>query len=222
VFGAAGGTVSVFGGSSTDQLTVNSGTGYFAGGTHGGNTLTSSSVGLTTLVGGGANDVLTAYGTNDVLVAGSGIETLNASNSSGGVNLWANANGASLMYGSNSTGDTFFTNTSTVMGVGFEGTFIDMHTAPNSTVPGLNHASNTLVVGLFNSNLANYAAVGDFVSGTDKIILDTLHVGASYTLAYGTVNSGTEQVTTLTTSNGSTIIFWTSHVVASDIIKVSV
>ena len=211
----------MFGGHSTDQLTVNSGTGYFAGGTNGGNTMASSAVGLTTLVGGGQGDVLSSYGTGDVLVAGSGAETLNAANSSGGVNLWASSTGSSLMYGSKTLGDTFFTNTSTVMGVGFQGTFIDMHTVPNTTVPGLNNVSNTLVVGLGDTGkLAEYASLGDFVSGTDKIILDTLNVGANYTLTYGAV--GATQVTTLTTTNGSTITLWNSHVVAGDITTVSV
>jgi hypothetical protein len=220
VFGAAGGTVSVFGGYGTDQLTVNSGTGYFAGGTNGGNVLTSSAVGLTTLVGGGNGDVLTSYGTGDVLVASTGAETLNGANSSGGLNLWASSTGSSLMFGSTTTGDTFFTSTSTVQGVGFEGTFIDMHTAPNTSLPGLNHASNEIVVGLGDTGgLANFASVGDFVSGTDKIVLVTANIGANYTLSYATVN-GNEAMTTLTTTNGSTILLYNAHVVAGDITKV--
>jgi len=223
VFGAAGGTVSVFGGYGTDQLTVNSGTGYFAGGTNGGNSLTSSYAGLTTLVGGGNGDVLTSYGTGDVLVASTGAETLNGANSGGGVNLWASSTGSSLMFGSAATGDTFFTSTSTVQGVGFEGTFIDMHTAPNTSLPGLNHASNEIVVGLGDTaKLANFASVGDFVSGLDKIVLVTANIGANYNLSYATVSTGTgtEAMTTLTTTNGSTILLYNAHVVASDITKV--
>jgi hypothetical protein len=96
-----------------------------------------------------------------------------------------------------------------------------MHTVPNTTVAGLNNASNTIVVGLGDtSGLANFASVGDFVSGTDKIILDTLHVGANYTLSYA--NLGTTALTVLTTTNGSTILLYNAHVVAGDITTVSV
>ncbi len=61
----------------TGKATVAGGTGYFQGGSAGGNLLISSSVaGAATLVGGGNGDLIGAYGANDLLIAGVGNETL--------------------------------------------------------------------------------------------------------------------------------------------------
>lgn len=227
VFGAGGaGTETVFGGASVNsfsgKLTVTDGTGYFQGGTAGGNVIGSSTVGSTTLIGGGSGDVLTAKGLSDKLVAGAGAATLDGSSSLGGDFFFASSTGAALMYGSRAIGDTFFTNNSTVAGVGFTGSFIDLHTGPNSQLRGLNNnVSGTVAVG-FSGSGANFASVGDFVSGTDKVVLNTSAVGSSFTLANGTVAGagGSIAYTNLVTSNGSTITFYNATLTNTDIIKI--
>jgi hypothetical protein len=80
-------TVSVFGGGPafTGSLTVISGNGYFQGGSAGHNVMASDTVGSTTMIGGGAGDVITSNGQDDVLYAGTGSETLQSAGSLGGV-----------------------------------------------------------------------------------------------------------------------------------------
>lgn len=227
VFGAAGaGTETVFGGASVNsfsgKLTVTDGTGYFQGGTAGGNQLGSSTVGSTTLIGGGSGDVLTAKGISDKLIAGAGMATLDGSNSAGGDFFFASSNGASLMYGGKSVGDTFFTNNSTVMGAGYTGSFIDLHTGPNSQLRGLNsNVPGTVAVG-FSGSGANFATVGDFVSGVDKLVLNTAVTGSSFTLTSGTLigSSGPVAYTNVQTSNGSLITVYNAVVTNNDVIKI--
>jgi hypothetical protein len=103
----------------------------------------------------------------------------------------------------------------------FEGSFVAMHTLPNGVLRAANNVSDTLAVG-FNdlAGAANYSAVYDFISGTDKVVLDTVGTGASYSLTYGATNGLSS--TTLTTTNGSTILFYNAHVVASDVTSVHV
>lgn len=226
VFGAAGaGIETVFGGSSTNnftgRLTVTDGTGYFQGGTAGTNMIGSSTVGSTTLIGGGSGDMLVSKGMNDILVAGSGSATLDGSRSAGGSSLFASADGSSLQYGGISKGDTFYTNNSTVAGTGFTGSFFDLHTGPNAAFQNLNTTvSNTVAVGFDNPG-ANYAAVGDFISGLDKIVLNTAVVGSSYTFSNGYVqgSNGAIFYTNLTTSNGSVITVYNTALTDNDIIK---
>lgn len=227
VLGASGaGVETVFGGSFTNdftgRLTVRDGSGYFQGGTAGANMIGSSTIGSTTLIGGGNGDLITSNGVNDILVAASGSATLDGSRSSGGDFLFASSNGSSLQYGGISQGDTFYTNNSTVTGAGFTGSFFDLHTAPNATFQNLNTTvSNTVAVG-FSGSGANYASIGDFISGVDKIVLKTAVVGSTYTLSTGTLerSSGTISYTNLTTSNGSVITFYNAGPTSSDIIKI--
>lgn len=227
VFGAGGGgSETVFGGASTNtfsgMLTVTDGTGYFQGGTAGNNTMGSSSIGSTTLIGGGNGDVLSAKGVKDVLVAGGGSSTLDGSHSTGGDSFWASSTGSSLMYGGDSQGDTFYINNSTAQGVGFTGSFIDLHTGPNSQLRGLNsNVASTVNVGFANAG-ANYATVGDFVTGLDKLVLNTAITGANYTLSNGTMGNGTTQIaySTLQTSNGSLVTFYNATITNNDIVKV--
>lgn len=226
VFGGTGGAVSVFGGGIGGSLNVSGGTGYFAAGTSGGSLMSSGTLGSTTLVGGGNGDIMNSNGTGDVLIAGSGAESLNALNSPGGDYLYAGATGNAFMYGSYQYSDTFYTSTSTTNYVVnsatlFEGSFVAMHTLPNGVLRAANNVSDTLAVG-FNdlAGAANYSAVYDFISGTDKVVLDTVGTGASYSLTYGATNGLSS--TTLTTTNGSTILFYNAHVVASDVTSVHV
>lgn len=227
VFGSSGaGTATVFGGSSvntfTGRLTVVDGTGYFQGGTAGNNILGSSTVGSTTLIGGGGDDILTARGANDVLVAGAGAATLDGSHSSGKDTFFASSTGTSLMYGGTSSGDTFFTNNSTISGVGFTGSFIDLHTAPNALFHGLNsNVSNFIGIG-FSGNGANYGTISDFISGVDKLVLNTSVTGSSYSLTSGVLvgSNGPVTYTNMQTANGSFITVYNSVIKSSDITKV--
>lgn len=227
VFGANGaGTATVFGGSTatafTGRLTVTDGTGYFQGGLAGSNVIGSSNVGSTTLIGGGGNDVLTSKGVGDILVAGSGTATLDGSHAAGGDTFFASSTGTSLMYGGSTAADTFFTNNSTVQGVGYTGSFIDLHTGPNAQLRGLNsNVAGTVAVG-FSGAGANHATVGDFVSGLDKLVLNTAVTGSSYTLTNGTLtgSAGPVTYTNVQTSNGSLITIYNATVTNSDIIKV--
>lgn len=227
VFGNGGlGSETVFGGSLintfTGRLIVVDGTGYFQAGTTGNNVLGSSTVGSTTLIGGGGNDVLSAKGVNDVLVAGSGSETLDGSYSAGGDTFWASSTGTSLMYGSALIGDTFFTNNSTVLGVGFTGSFINFHTTPNAQLRGLNSSiPNILAIG-FSEKSANYATIGDFISGVDKLVINTAVTGSNYTLTSGNLigPSGSVLYTNLQTANGSIITIYNAILTNNDVIKI--
>lgn len=225
VFGAAGaGTETVFGGSDaiTGKITVVDGTGLFAGGINGGNTLGSSTVGSTTLIGGGAGDVLTSKGIGDKLVAGAGAETLIGTNSAGGDVFFGSTSGSSLSYGSQSIGDTFFTAPTTQTGTAPALAlldFIDMHTTAQSvTIRNLNTTvSNTIAVG-FDGAGANYATVGDFITGVDKVVLNTSVVGGSYTLSTGTLG-GTLSYTNLQVGGGL-VTFYNATLTTNDIIKI--
>ncbi len=229
VFGANGaGTETVYGSGAnafTGRLTVTDGTGLFAGGTAGNNLLGSSTVGSTTLIGGGSGDQLVAKGAKDILIAASGAETLDGSNSAGGDFFFAGTNGTALMYAGKNVGDTFYTNTTTLQGSASAlalNTFIDLHSGPNTLLRSLNTSvSSTIAVGF--SNLGqNYATVGDFISNLDKVVLNTSVVGSSYSLTYGTVAGGSGPVgyTNLQTSNNSLITFYNATLTTSDIVKV--
>jgi Ca2+-binding RTX toxin-like protein len=221
------GTETVFGGTAyfssgqknelafTGSLTVTNGTGYFAGGTKGYNNIASSSVGGTTLVGGGANDTLTSYGPGDMLVAGNGISTLDGSHSAGGDYFFASSTAATYMFGSQSVGDVFFFSTSTAWAPSnaFKGAFVAAHTAPNSALDSLNNnVSNTFAV----SSGAEFGTVYDFISGVDKVAVATVQGAATL---YAPV-SGTGQYL-LVTSTGTNISFF-SKIQASDIQGVAV
>jgi len=226
------GTETVFGGSAylqgkgvvtanafTGSLTVVNGTGYFAGGTAGNNIMSTSSVGGTTLVGGGSGDMLTSNGPNDRLVAGGGIETLNASNSSGGVALFGSSSGATLMYGSASAPDDFWIANSTVAGTGFVGAFVALHTAPNSPIDNLNTTvHNTVDLGGSGTlGMAN-ASVYDFISGVDKVNVFNAG-GATATLTYFTQSD----FVALTTTTGAQVLFLNTNAIAqSDIAGINV
>ncbi len=224
ILGGSGGSQTVFGGAAfvggtlvttnsfTGSLTVTNGTGYFGGGAAGNNSIGSSSVGGSTLLGGGANDTLRAGGIGDVLIAGNGIATLDASTSAGKDTLFSSSNSLTYMYGSKTQGDTFFFGTSTVSGstVGFTGsTFIAAHTAPNSALYSLNTSvSNTFAI----NGGAELGTVYDFVSGKDILSLSSAQGGTAtlYTPATGSGQS------VLTTTTGTTIAFFTK-IAASDI-----
>jgi len=206
----------------TGTLTVTNGTGYFAGGSGGSNVLGSSTLGGTTLVGGGSGDVLTSKGAKDLLVAGTGNETLNASGSAGGVNMFGNAAGATLMYGSASQGDNFWLANSTVAGTGFLGAFVALHTAPNSAINSLNsNVSNNVNIGGMSSTLGaggTDASVYDFISGVDKVNVFNTN-GATASLTYFTKSNFVQ----LATSSGSSILFLnTTSVKTSDIAGIAV
>ncbi len=126
------GSTSLFGGTLgnvtapafTGTATVFGGTGFFQGGSAGGNSLTTSTLaGGATLLGGGSGDTLTAYGIGDKIVAGSGNETLIGANGqkllgstvvapSGGANFLLGS-GANFLSGDISGGDTIGTGTGT-------------------------------------------------------------------------------------------------------------
>jgi hypothetical protein len=214
VFGGSGGTQTVFGGSTpfTGSLTVVKGTGLFVGGTAGNNLIGASTVGGSTLIGGGANDTLRAGGQGDILVGGGGLSTLDGSGSAGGDILVASSSAPTYMFGSRSVGDVFFFSNSTVSGVGFKGSFIAAHTSPNGTIDNLNNnVSNTFAIG----SGAEFGTVYDFISGVDKV---------SISGAQGSVNIISPTVTggqyVLYTSTGTTIAFLTK-ISSSDIVRTS-
>lgn len=74
----------------------------------------------------------------------------------------------------------------------------------------------------FGNGGVNYASVGDFVAGLDKLVLNAAAVGGNYSLTNGTLGSGTSQMaySTVQTSNGSLITFDNATLTTSDIIKV--
>jgi len=232
IVGTAGGVVnvsSVFGGIAfTGRLTVVDGTGSFVGGTAGGNVLESSSVGGTTLVGGGANDVLTAQGFMDKLYGGPGAATLQGANTLGNDSLYASASSTDVMYASTiaggglAFGDTFYASTSTVTGtnpgtlyhgVTFEGAFIDLHT---NAAGATTNSTGSTVVGS-GVGAAQFATIADFVTGKDKLVL-TETTNETQTIASTTVNG--VAATTVTLGNGSVFTFLNTTISASDIVKV--
>ena len=227
VFGANGaGSTTVFGGSPnafTGTLNVTNGSGLFQGGTAGNNFLGSSTVGGTTLMGGGSGDLLQARGLGDSLMAGAGSSTLDGSFSVGGDTLSGSSTGASLIYASKTQGDVILTTNSTVQGIGYVGEFIDLHTGPNSLLRSLNaNVPSTIYGGAAGSagaTGANFASVGDFISGVDKLLLSTV-LGAS-TLVTGTLAGAGGQplaYSQVTTTNGSNFIFYNTILTAGDII----
>ncbi|MDR3525372.1 MAG: hypothetical protein P4L66_14875 [Acetobacteraceae bacterium] len=234
IVGTAGGIVnvsSVFGGIAfTGQLTVQNGTGSFTGGTAGGNVMESSTVGGTTLIGGGGGDVLTAQGIQDVLKAGPGglgNVTLQGANTLGGDSFYAGATGTDVMYASTLAGsslllgDTFYASTSTATstnpgvlynGVTFEGAFIDLHT--NAAGATTNTTASTVVGS--GVGAAQFATIADFVAGKDKLVL-TETAGESQTIGSTTVNG--VAATTVTLGNGSVFTFLNApHLSTSDIV----
>lgn len=213
VIGTAGGTetVSVFGSTAfTGTLTLVDGTGYFQGGSNGGNNMASSTVGGTTLVGGGAGDVLESKGKGDILQAGSGLETLAGAGSIGGDQFWASSSTATGVLALSA-----LTSGSPYLGASIKGSFIDMHLngasqALGSTVEGTVTAS---------SGSAQFATISDFVSGTDKLVLNVLGGSSAVTIATGTSVIGSNSVaySTVTTSNGSVFTFLGTTVTTHDI-----
>ncbi len=225
VFGAGGtGSTTVFGGvgnQGTGRLTVTDGTGLFQGGTAGKNMLGSSSIGGTTLMGGGGGDVLQSKGANDLLKAGGlGSSTLDSSYSVGGDTLMGSSSGASLIYASQTIGDTIYTTNSTFAGVGFVGEFIQLHTGPNSLLRSLNASVSSTIIGgggVGNSG-AQFATMGDFISGVDKLLLVTSVVGtASLTTGSIATGNGPLLYSNVTTSNGSLFTFYNTTLTQNDI-----
>jgi hypothetical protein len=204
----------------TGSLTVINGKGYFAGGSAGDNVLGSSTLGGSTLIGGGGGDVLTSNGPADELIAGSGSETLTASNSSGGESLLGNVNGATLMYGSQSQGDNFWLANSTTGGVGFFGAFVALHTGPGQPLFNLNTTvSNNINLGGLSSALgATDASVYDFISGLDKVNVFNAN-GATARL---TVFTKSDFVALQTTSGSNILFLNTTAVKSSDIAGITI
>ena len=122
LFGGAAtvGGVALAAPSFTGSATVFGGTGYFQGGTAGGNILISSTVpGATTLMGGASGDALTSFGVGNTLIAGPGNETLVSATGapllgnptvnapSGGV-IFILGSGDANVFGSPMGGDTIY------------------------------------------------------------------------------------------------------------------
>jgi len=219
------GSETVFGGSAyigggvvtakafTGTLTVTNGQGYFAGGANGNNVLGSSTLGGTTLIGGGSGDVLTSNGTGDLLVASSGREVLNAANSGGGVNMFGNSAGATIMYGSKATGDNFWLANSTVAGVGFNGAALFLHNGQNTTV-----SNNVNLGGLSTTLGATDATVTDFISGVDKVNVFNTN-GQTASLTYFSKSNFVD----LSTAGGTNILFiGTGSIKATDISGIAI
>jgi hypothetical protein len=215
VIGTAGGTetVSVFGGLAfTGNLTVTNGTGYFQGGSNGGNSMASSTVGGTTLVGGGQGDILKSMGKGDILKAGSGLETMVGAGALGYDQFWASTSTATgLLTMSALAGNNKY------LGASIEGSFIDMH---------LNGAAQTLgssVEGTVtaSSSSAQFATIADFISSKDKLVL-TFFGGANTatSIASGATIIGGQSVnySTVTASNGSVFTFLGTTIKAQDIV----
>jgi hypothetical protein len=219
IIGTAGGTetVSVFGVGSnpaipfTGALTVVNGDGYFQGGSNGGNSMESSTVGGTTLIGGGAGDVLESLGAGDVLKAGLGLETLAGGGTLGADQFWASTSTATGLIAAST-----LTGTSQYVGASVKGTFIDMH------LPGTTQALGSSVEGTVSTVVgsAQFATISDFISGTDKLVLNIVgSASSSVTIGSGTTttNSGPVAYSTVTTSNGSVFTFLGTTVTTHDI-----
>ena len=213
VIGTAGGkeTVSVFGGLAfTGKLTLTDGTGYFQGGSNGGNSMASSSVGGTTLIGGGQGDVLESFGKGDILKAGTGLETLAGAGSLGGDQFWASTSVATDILGAST-----LTGASQYVGASIKGSFIDMH------LNGASQALGSTVEGTVSAapGSAQFATISDFISGTDKLVLNVQSGSSAVTIGTGTTVIGGNAVTysTVTTSNGSVFTFLGTTVTTHDI-----
>jgi len=230
VFGGTGGTTTVFGGgggttgtvAGSGNLSVSGGTGFFEGGSVGNNIMSSSSIGGTTLLGGGSGDVLSSYGANDVLTAGAGSSTLDGSNSVGGDTLSGSQTGASLIYASKTNGDVVYTTNSTVVGIGYTGAFIDLHTGPNSLLRSLNaNVASTIVAGGAAAGTgAEVATIGDFLTSLDKLVLMSSGVGTVSSISNATLTTAGGSVTQsiVHTSNGSQFTFYNATVTIADIV----
>ena len=231
ILGAAGATevVSVFGGNAfTGTLSVSGGSGYFQGGSAGNNIMESSATAAgTSLIGGGAGDVLTSQGYGDVLKAGSGAATLQGANAIGGAFFYAGATGADVMYASTiaggglALGDTFYASTSTSTGTvsgalyhgySFEGSFVDLHT--NAAGANIGATGNSSVVGS-GIGAAQFMTVGDFVSGVDQLVL-TLSSGETYSIQSSTAGGVASSVVTV--SNGTQFTFLGTTINTHDIL----
>ena len=151
---AADGSVTLFGGSGTDN--VSNGSGLYRAGSGGGSMLASNTVpGAATLVGGGDGDTLQAFGGGDLMVAGSGNETLLggqlpviAIGSRGADAVGAITN----MAGGASGGNVFFIGNGATSIIGHHGDaggnfYVELTSGPNT------------------------ADISDFVSGADVISL---------------------------------------------------
>lgn len=220
---SAGGATSVFGTSFTGSLYVSNGTGYFAGGTNSTNSpavpnaLQSSVGGGTTLIGGGAGDVLTSVGKGDILQAGLGAETLDGSGAAGGSTIFGSAYGSQVIFAGSTVGDVIYTTNSTTAGsyngtspsISFVGEFINLHTAPSGALDGNGiSGANTIVAGASGSGVQS-ATINDFISGHDKLVLTASNtgLGVSTVTAASVVGGTSMNVTTVTTGNGSTFTF---------------
>jgi hypothetical protein len=199
VVGTLGGTevVSVFGGTVgtafTGSLTVYNGDGYFQGGSAGDNVMGSSTIGSTTMIGGGAGDTITSNGYGDRLVSGLGAETLQSANSVGGVSFYASVGGTTSIY---------------------------MHSASVGTFGGNSVVGGNPGLKGWTSG-AEKATVYDFISGTDKLVLYSSVTGGSPVITTGTtvVGGTSEAYSVVTTANGSTFTFLGTTIHSSDIIS---
>lgn len=219
---AAGGATSIFGTNFTGSLYVSGGTGTFTGGTNTSNpagttnALGSSAAGGTTLIGGGAGDVLTSLGVGDVMRAGLGAETLNGAGALGGGSIYGSAFGSQVIFAGSTTGDVIYTTNSTTSGsytsggntITFTGEFINLHTAPGGQIDGNGVTGRNTIMGGAVGNGVQNATINDFISGTDKLVLTSAVTG----LGVSTVTNPTTNVTTVTTQNGSTFTFLNTSV----------
>ena len=234
VIGTAGGiehVSSVYGGTPfTGTLYLVDGTGYFVGGSNGGNVMGSSTVGSTTLIGGGQHDVLTSNGYGDVLRAGAGAETLQGGSSAGDVSFYASNSGADVFFansvagGGLDSGDTFYASSSTVIGslsvsgpyagYKFKGSFVVLH--PNANNQSTNTQGSTIVGNALAA--PQFVTVGDFILGTDKLSL-TVSAGTTPVIVDNqtTVIGGNSITYSTVTANGSTFTFLGKNVTTHDV-----
>jgi hypothetical protein len=229
VFGnVGGGTATVFGGTGpvgtdpapefTGKLTVVEGSGFFQGGTGGGNLLFSSTVaGSATLVGGGDGDQLFSMGANQFLLAGAGSSTLTGFNvdATVGGSIFQSGGGNATIFGNTGGGNTF------AIGGGL--TAIDGRDEAAITAAGATAQANTFYVV---AAAGGGAGVGDFVSGLDtfNLTLTTSVTGQTLSslefFAAGASGSpfGDEGGTRMTLSGGTIVDFFGTAVKATDIV----
>jgi hypothetical protein len=159
------GSVTLFGGTGTDV--VNQGTGFFQAGSGGNSLMVGSTLGPSTLIGGGAGDTVIGFGAKSLLVAGPGAETL-----AGGSNpiiAIGNTNPSSavlIMLGGQTGGNTFFT------GFGI------------TAITGNHGGSGGNTYSEFKGGPGTIINIGDFKSGVD-VLSSSKPGGGTYQLEIG-------------------------------------
>ena len=213
-FNTNGGKVTLFGG--TGSSTVINGQGAFTGGTAGNNLMFTSTVaGSATLTGGGTGDRLFGMGKGDLFIAGAGSSTISARNPGAADNTFIVGNGFTTVFGAGQGGNTYL----------FSGLGSGLIDGRDETASG-KAFQNTYAE--FGTNGGGFHLIGDFVTGTDKLLIGANMTAAVtfFTAGQGSSPFGVVAGTQVKLSSGTTYSFFDTNsdgkqdIFQSDILKI--